>query len=151
MAAQMIPVIDSKPTPVYLGSEAEDWAIPLIDVDGSPVRCVETIGDTFQATWDCGDATIESSVVTGSKNQDNTFQRYLRANGLEAAQWEYKGNLRSAHNSFNGGAMSLARNIDGVEYTLLVYVSGENFGPLYNLALNELIEENEQTKDIARA
>ena len=145
----MIPVIDSKPTPVYLGSEAEDWSIPLTDTDGAPIRCVETIGDTFQTSWDCGDATIESSVVTGSRDQDNTFVRYLSANGLEAAEWRRTGNLRSAHNSFNGGAMSLARNIDGTEYTLFVYVTGENFAPFYDLALNELIEENEQTKDIA--
>ncbi|AZA10452.1 hypothetical protein [Corynebacterium gerontici] len=138
IAAKLVPVIDTKPTPVLLGSEEEGWSIQLHDATGAPVKCLQTVGDVVEKQWDCDGTTISTMLYTGSEDQNNTFQRYLRLKALQPSDVQHRGHLRAAHNDTDAGAVSLARTINDTEYTLCVYLQGNNFQPLYTTVLEQL-------------
>lgn len=144
IAAKLVPVIDTKPTPVLLGSEDQGWSLQLHDPNDAPIKCVQTIGDVVEKQWDCDGTTISTMLYTGSNDQDNTFQRYLRLKFLQPSAVEHQGQLRAAHNNIDAGAISLARTTDDTEYTLCVYLEGNNFAPLYATVLQQLSNEANQ-------
>ncbi|MDU0479700.1 hypothetical protein QVA66_10690 [Staphylococcus chromogenes] len=75
----LLPQVNANTSRVVLGAPENDWTTPMNWPDGTEMICAEADDSVFFPSWDCDGTLITTTVLEGSKDEEETLRRAIRS------------------------------------------------------------------------